>query len=112
MVDYVEFNGTSYHKDTPQKVIEILDSNLNGYRQQRLRFYFGDALTGRDWKEEYDIYGYVGRSTGQVKIPLLIHNRSSTGGGALLDDCIVKITESKAPHRVLYQHPTYFRGDV
>ena len=54
------------------------------------------------WNEEHDIFGYVGRSTGENKIPLLVANFRSYGGGALLDHCIIKIRESKG-NRVLYQ---------
>ena len=47
---------------------------------------------------------YLSRSTGTSKIPLIIHNIRSAGGGAILDDCIVKITIDK---KTVYQHPKY-----
>ena len=34
----------------------------------------------------------------------MIHNTRSTGGGAILDHCIVKITVDK---KTVYQHPKY-----
>ena len=44
-----------------------------------------------------------------MKVPLLVANRRSLGGGAILTHCIVRIRES-AGGRVLYQHPSYHHG--
>jgi len=46
-----------------------------------------------------------------VKVPLLIANRRSLGGTAILDHCIVRI-RSSAGGRVLYQHPDYHFGSL
>jgi len=40
---------------------------------------------------------------------LLIHNRRSLGGGAILDHCIVRIIETRIG-RVLYSHAHYHTG--
>lgn len=96
---YKVINGTSYHAETSQTVIDWLEyARMN---DKRIRIYYGDVETGRCWNEEHDIFGYVGRSTGTNKIPLLIANKRSYGGG-ILDHCIVKIKESKGD-RVLFQ---------
>jgi len=97
-------NGTAYHMETPDQVINVLEESRNSNRDQRIRLFYGDSKTGKDWHEEHDIMGYIGRSTGSIKIPLLINNRNSYGGGAVLDHCIVKITKDKT---TLYQHPKY-----
>src|SRR5438105_3695918 len=101
--------GTSYDERTPDAVIRVLENA----RQNRTRLHIslGDTGTGLDWLEEFESHGYVGRSMGPVKVPLLIANRRSTGGGAILDHCIVRIRES-AGGRVLYQHPQYHHGDL
>jgi hypothetical protein len=101
-------NGTTYHDKTPMEVIKILEYNRQHYRVNRLRLSFGDAKTGRDWLEEGDVEGYVGRSTGTTKVPLLIANSRSMGGGAILDHCIVRI-KTTAGGTVLWQHPKYNR---
>jgi hypothetical protein len=109
MPEYQIANGTSYHVETPAAVIEVLERA----RQNRTRIHvsYGDTGTGNDWLEEFDVSGYVGRSMGPVKVPLLVANRRSMGGGAILDHCIVRIRES-AGGRILYQHPSYHFGNL
>jgi hypothetical protein len=104
-----QINGTSYHDETPDDVIRVLENA----RQSRVRLHisYGDRTTGRDWLEEFETQGYIGRSMGPVKVPLLLPNRRSTGGGAVLDRCIVRI-RTAAGGRVLWQHPTYHHGKV
>lgn len=104
----VSESGTYYHEKTTDFVIEILERIR--YRGLRIRLYYGDAETGIDWNEENDIMGRIGRSTGTVKIPLLIATKRSMGGGGILDHCIVKIKETDG--HVLYQHPKYDRGEI
>lgn len=109
MPEYQIVNGTSYHAETPAAVIEVLERA----RQNRTRIHvsYGDSTTGRDWLEEFDAHGYAARSMGPIKVPLLVANRRSTGGGAMLDHCIVRIRAS-AGGRVLYQHPAYHFGNL
>ena len=96
--------GTHYHKDTPNHLVEILESIKE--KRQRVCFFFGDTKTGQDWKETYGTTGRIGQSTGSKSIPLVVYNARSLGGPALLDHCIVKITLSRGG-KVLYQHPLY-----
>ena len=93
---------TTYNKDTRKKVIDILENAID--TRKRVRVFYGDTKNGRDWLEEYGTIGRIGRSCGENKIPILIANSRSLGGGALLDDCIVKITIDKT---VVYQHELY-----
>ena len=103
--DYIIVNGTSYKKETPQAIINILEDSRQD--QIRLLFDFGDIKTGKSWGEDCDIRGVVGRSCGGTyNIPLLIKTTRSHGGGALLDHCIIKITDIKTKE-VLYQHSKY-----
>lgn len=112
MKTYRIINGTSYDARTPEEVIRVLESA----RQNRTRLHISLGETdnergkiGRDWLEENMVHGFIGRSTGNIKIPLLIHNRRSLGGPGLLDHCIVRI-RTAASGRVLYQHPAYHYG--
>ena len=98
-------SGTCYHSRTDEKVINVLETLISN--RKRIRLWYGE--NGKSWNEEHDIMGYIGRSTGSIKIPLLINNSRSLGGGSVLDHCIVKITDTKTK-RVLYQHPNFKQG--
>lgn len=103
METYKTKNGMSFSEHTPDKVMQILST---AGREKRFRFWYGDANNGRSWNDENDVCGYVGRSSGTVKIPLLIANNRSTGGMALLDDCVVKIIDISS-RTTVYCHPLF-----
>lgn len=99
----MRLKGKEYQdEETPDEVVKILETA----RQSGaiLRVFYGDTATGRDWLEENDVKGRIGRSTGRIKIPLLVAPRAN-GGPALLDNCIVKIMQGAS---MLYQHPSYY----
>lgn len=101
---YQVTDGTFYHGDTPEEVIDVLErARING---TRIVLDYGDVTTGKSWGEIHNIVGRIGRSMGPVKIPILLYNRRSLGGGAILDHCIVAIYTSRGK-RLLYKHPTY-----
>jgi uncharacterized protein (UPF0248 family) len=93
-------NGITYHKDTPDAVIAILEKS----RKEKLRIVltYGDPISKKEWESCTPERGHVGNSTGTIKIPLLIRTRRSLGGEGILDHRIVKIVESKGG-RVLYK---------
>lgn len=116
VITYKIVNGVAYHvgidvkdkgydaRETPQAVVDVLESaRASG---QRIRVHYGDE-NGRDWLDEYDVAGRVSNSMGPLKVPLLIHSSRSYGGSAMLDQCIVKITTTTKPKRVLYQQANY-----
>lgn len=103
-MDTKVINGTTFHAETPIEVCNILNDAISSIHSKRIRIFLGDRETGKDWNEFHDTIGYVGRSTGLTKIPLILHNKRSTGGVAILDDCIVKITVDK---KTVYQHLKY-----
>ena len=109
MKTYKVIDGTSYHEKTPEAVIRVLE--VARQNRTRLHISLGDTDTGLDWLEEFETHGYVGRSMGPIKVPLLIANRRSTGGGAILTHCVVRIRTSSGG-RVLYQHPQYHHGSL
>ena len=108
MSEYKEVNGSMYNVDTPDEVIKWLETSRE--RKQRIRIFYGDKVTGKDWCEVSDTIGYVGRLTGKYKIPLLIRNKRSLGGSVIFDHCIVKITtkDSNGKIRTVYEHPKYY----
>ena len=105
MKNLVEFRGFWFGEETPEKVKNVIVNNYDR-RKTRLRFWFGDNQTGKSWGDENDVCGYIGRSTGTNKIPLLVNNSRSYGGGALMDDRIIKIVDINTK-AVLYQHEKF-----
>jgi hypothetical protein len=106
-------NGHCYNVNTPVGVVEILEKYSNG--ATRIRVFYGDQATGRCWMEENDTIGTIGRSTGRIKIPLLIKTRRSFGGGALLDSAVVKITvkiHGVVMPQIVYQHPNFHMPEM
>jgi hypothetical protein len=106
-IHYRRHEGIYFHAQTLLAVVQALTTARQA--RTRIRIRLGDATTGRDWHEEFDVEGYVGNSTGPLKVPLLIHNRRSLGGGAILDHCIVRIIETRTGF-VMYSHPAYRAG--
>lgn len=103
----VTVGGLWFNKKTPERVMTII---AHAYHSgKRIRVFYGDTETGRDWMEEYDVMGTVGRSTGKHKVPLLINNSRSHGGTAIMCSHIVKITIDKT---VVYKHPDYYIHDM
>lgn len=100
---YKILNGTYYNSTTPDNVIKELEKARKG--NYRIRIWYGDTKTGKDWLEINDIIGYVGRTTGPIKVPILLKKNNSTGGTAILDHCIIKITVDK---KIVYQNPNYY----
>jgi len=104
--DYKVVNETWYSEKTPDNIVTKLETHR--LRGTRIRFHWGDKETGKDWGDTYDVEGRIGRSTGQIKIPLLINNSRSMGGGAILTDSIVKMRyANKKQGGIIYQHPNY-----
>lgn len=98
--DYKEVNGTFYKKETPDDLIIVLESaRING---TRIILDYGDIKTKKSWGEVYDISGYIGRSTGLIKIPILLNNSRSHGGGGILDNRILSVKTSKGKN-LLYK---------
>jgi hypothetical protein len=88
---YKVVDGTYYYEQTPDAVVQILESS----RQSRSRLaisYDGETRPA---------CGYVGRTTGNVKAPILLYNARSMGGMIILTDMITQIRETRT-NRVLY----------
>jgi hypothetical protein len=98
-----------FNKETNEEVKKIITQLCSEFPRRRIRIWYGDTKTGRAWNDEHDIMGYIGRSTGNTesdKIPLLVANKRSLGGGGLLDHCIIRIDDIKAK-KTLYKHEKF-----
>lgn len=107
IIKYIRLpSGTCYHAKTPKKVINLLEKLRKECAE--VRIFYGDAETGQSWHDEFDVVGHIGRSTGTIKIPLLVPVGDS-GGPGLLDHCIIRIDSRKG---TLYQHKKFRVGDM
>ena len=97
-------NGTTYDDRTDPNVVWVLENAR--IRGERVRLEYGDRETGKVWMEEYDVDGTLGRSMGPQKVPILLHNTRSTGGGCILGHCILRVqVRAGKGWRTVYQHP-------
>ncbi len=105
-------DSTHFDPRTPPEVRRVLEEVRTAGTRVVLRYGHTDTTPGQskpagvDWLEEYDVTGRVGRSMGPQKVPILLASARSSGGGAILSDCIVKIMTARGK-RTLYQHPAY-----
>ncbi len=93
-----------FNNETSDKIKECIEYCYNS--KLRIRIWYGDTKTGVSWLDEYDTMGTIGRSTGQQKIPLLIKNSRSSGGGGILCHCIIRI-DVISSKRTIYEHPSF-----
>ena len=104
-VAYVRIpSGTCYHEETEDKVIRVMER----LRKEGtvVRVFYGSPKTGRSWLGCYPI-GRIGRSSGEIKVPLLVPE-GEIGGGAILDHCVIRIDTQDG---TVYKHPTFYVGD-
>lgn len=93
---------THFSENTPNIVRLALERART--TRKRIRLFYGDterpdfeqvhkrpAVPGKSWYDENDVTGYVGRSTGERPIPLIIANNRSMGGTSILDGSIVRL---------------------
>lgn len=78
--------------------------------RRKVRLVLGDTATGRSWLEEHDVVGRIGRSTGTMKVPLLVEP-DEDGGTAILTNCLLRLIAWDSG-RDLYRHPAYRVPDL
>lgn len=98
--EYKVVNDTAYHLNTPDDLIAVMERCRKD--RTRVRITYGDVATGTPWDSYALDVGRIGRSTGSRKIPILVHNARSMGGGGILTDCILQVRESRGG-KVLYK---------
>jgi hypothetical protein len=78
------------------------------YRQKRrVRVWYGDGKTGESWFEDFETTGYIGRSCGDFKVPLIVSNSRSWGGGALSVGSVIRVDDIKT-RKTLWKVPNYY----
>jgi hypothetical protein len=108
-VPYKLVNDTTYYNDTPDEVIKILETyrQKRGYENNtRLVLDYGNTETGKSWREIYNITGYIGKTGGKMKMPILLYSSRSLGGGLICTNKIVRILTAKGK-QILYSHKNY-----
>ena len=72
---------------------------------RKVRLVLGDTGTGASWLDEFDVVGTVGRSTGLLKVPLLVEP-GEAGGTAILCAHVLALMDwdTGLP---LYRHPRW-----
>jgi hypothetical protein len=103
---------TIYDPNTPEQLVTILERVR--LRRIRIRLFYGDAQTGRDWNEENDVEGYLARTSGPIHCPILLKTKSSTGGHHSLGEyCETghdgRETDAVAASRILHAQLHDFR---
>ena len=103
----MRINETWYHDETPVEIANVLETcRLN---KTRIKFRYGYTTgpqAGQDWGDSVYMCGYVSRSCGTMKVPIVLYNTRTRGGPSILDHCIIQIQTARGG-KVLYQHPAY-----
>lgn len=92
---YREVDGTCYRTDTPASLVEVLEHAMKS-RTRVVITYFEEL--GRPQS------GYVKRTTGLNKVPILVYNSRSHGGFCILEYGIVEIRTSRGK-KLLWKCP-------
>ena len=100
--------GTSWPKGMDPAVIEVLQKAWRDKTRLHISYMSAD---GRHLPEDFETFGYVGRSTGELKVPLLVYNSRSRGGGPISTGSIGRIRET-ATGKTLYRSPRYWYGHI
>ena len=113
---YIEIDGTSYDQGANEEVIQVLNrfmiSNRQNFSQtitaknKRVRIDYGNPETGESHMALFNVEGYVGRTTGTIKRPVLCSKIDSLYGIEISEKNIVAIRKSNGGE-VIYKHPNY-----
>ncbi len=99
---------TYFDPDTDAQAAKVLESCRR--RERKVRLVLGDTRSGEPWLEEHDVAGRIGRSTGTLKVPLLIE-AGEHGGSAILCAYLLAIIDW-ASGNFLYRHDAYREADL
>ncbi len=100
-IDVMEPSGTYYRQGAPREVVSAIEAAMK--KPKRVRIFNGDDETGRDWLEENDVSGFVGRSMGVRPCALLVP--AGSNGGLPIDG--TNIVRLLVDGQEVYRHPKY-----
>lgn len=101
---------THYEEGTPEGVRIALEQAIKNGPDHRYRIFYGDPATGKDYGEEQDVIGWISRSTGEQKVPIILAQKNSSFGSPIHTRIVVKIIHTNV-NRVVYRHPRYDPGE-
>lgn len=108
-VRYKKVRNLFFHYDVPEKLCDIINRlYLSG---ERIIIEYGDTRNHREWTESLRERGSIGRSTGEIKVPLLIATKRSKGGNAISDLDIMYIKNAKTK-KLLYNYKINGHGNL
>ena len=96
-------HSTYFDPGTDPRLARVLETcRRDG---SKVRLVLGDTGTGASWLDEFDVVGTVGRSTGLLKVPLLVEP-GQAGGTAILCAHVLALMawDTGLP---LYRHPRW-----
>lgn len=99
-------DGTYEERDKSEMADIIWACEYARNYKERVRIWYGDP-DGRSWNEEYDIIGYLSRTTGPYSIPILLFSERSHGGMGVLVQRIIRV-DSVSSKRTLYKHKNFY----
>lgn len=99
---------TYFDPGTPPEAARVLESCRKA--RNKIRLVLGDPSTGDSWLDEYDVVGTIGRSTGTLKVPLLVED-GENGGGAILTASVLCILDWQSG-KIRFRHPAYQPPDL
>lgn len=94
--DYFQWKNLWFKNDTTMEVANIVDFMYQ--TGKRYKIYSGCTETGRVFAEEYDTVGTVSKTTGELKIPILITRKGNHGGAAISTGSILAVKEVGSKH--------------
>ena len=89
MVEYIIVDGTSYHKETPADLIRVLEQLRK--EMSHIILSYGDVKTGKVWIGITPNSGFIDRTSGPIKVPIILRTLRSSGGVPILAHCIFTI---------------------
>lgn len=95
---------TFFEIGTRHEVQEVLQRYMHK-RDEMIRIMVGDPETGVDSCSEFEVVGFVGRSGGSMKVPLMCEPGEG-GGGPIPTSRVLRIIRAR-DGKELFRHPKY-----